>query len=947
MPTSTCIRTGVAVMKSLSTKLCIQRAWGVLLVLLLTTSAFAEDPTPGQQLRAVQGEIRQLRSQGNYAEAIELAERALELARIVYAQRPWVVTDYEDRLASVRKLATLPESVRKELGQADEGLYKTLRLRNEGNYSAADRVLRQQLATRRRHLGDGHRLTLTSLHMLANNLQRAGQLAEAEILHRRIIELQTQHAGAEHPRTLAARSNLGDLLVGQGQLVAAKSLLIPTREACERALGATSTVTLAAGINLSEALLRLDELDSCEALIQQLLAAKTPVKFFDLAIREVQGQLLLQQGRHEPALAELQSIWTESVAEYGAKHPDTLIRKQRYAQLLARLQRWEEAQKLLLELVAEQSKVLGEDHAESVLGLCTLAELYYQQGKTLEANAILDRAAAAFEKTRRITQHDGLERAHFDAWESPFVLWAACAARQDQARKTWDRLEASFARGLLDSIAQRHARPLLEEERLRQLELAGRFHRIEEQLSGLRSRDDVDPAELEQAERERAQLLGETLALEAELASRYDVAGGEVYDLARIQAQMAPHTALVAWLEVPDTNERWAIVVRPQGLPVCMPVPPLREGLRAEIDDLLRRRPGYARGAERAPDLVKRKPQRVRAAQRELDVRAAEVHRHRIAPLAPALAARDGLPAATHLVVLPVGEMAGLPLSVVTREHTVSYAPSGTLYAWLQERQPSKATPPVVLTLGAPAFGDSDVAPIPSSGQEAQSIAKLAGTKATTPDQELLGLTLTGAAASESKLLELNRNGRLRGFTHLHFATHAVIDDLHPLRSALLLAQDAGADPLDVIAGRAYCDGRLTAEQIRRLWHIDAELVTLSACQSALGKTLGGEGFLGFSQALFVAGARSLVLTLWKVDDRATSLLMTRFYYNLLVLGQTKLAALSEAQDWLRTLPRSRVAALLAQPIEEVGRASGASDSDKPFSHPYYWAAFVLVGNPQ
>ena len=75
--------------------------------------------------------------------------------------------------------------------------------------------------------------------------------------------------------------------------------------------------------------------------------------------------------------------------------------------------------------------------------------------------------------------------------------------------------------------------------------------------------------------------------------------------------------------------------------------------------------------------------------------------------------------------------------------------------------------------------------------------------------------------------------------------------------------------------------GRLSAAELSN-WKLDADMVVLSACQTGLGQPAGGEGYLGFSQALFLAGARSVVLSLWRVDDEATSLLMVRFYENLL-----------------------------------------------------------------
>jgi CHAT domain-containing protein len=123
---------------------------------------------------------------------------------------------------------------------------------------------------------------------------------------------------------------------------------------------------------------------------------------------------------------------------------------------------------------------------------------------------------------------------------------------------------------------------------------------------------------------------------------------------------------------------------------------------------------------------------------------------------------------------------------------------------------------------------------------------------------------------------------------------------------------DRAADPT-----APETDGRITAEQIVRTWELDADLVVLSACESGLGRYADGEGYLGFAQALFVKGARSLVLSLWKVDDKATALLMTRFYQNLLGhragLSQPlpKAAALDEAKQWLRNLA-----------VEEVGTAA-------------------------
>lgn len=153
---------------------------------------------------------------------------------------------------------------------------------------------------------------------------------------------------------------------------------------------------------------------------------------------------------------------------------------------------------------------------------------------------------------------------------------------------------------------------------------------------------------------------------------------------------------------------------------------------------------------------------------------------------------------------------------------------------------------------------------------------------------------------------------------------------------------------------------------------MNAELVTLSACQTALGKYERGEGFVGFAQTLILAGSRAVCLSLWKVDDTATSLLMSRFYANMLgkreglTRPMPKGVALAEAKAWLRDLPRGQSKRLSTEIGRGVSRgkgrpnlpvlkeapkvadeAAGESDTDRPFAHPHYWAAFVLIGDPE
>jgi CHAT domain-containing protein len=257
--------------------------------------------------------------------------------------------------------------------------------------------------------------------------------------------------------------------------------------------------------------------------------------------------------------------------------------------------------------------------------------------------------------------------------------------------------------------------------------------------------------------------------------------------------------------------------------------------------------------------------------------------------------------------------------------------------------------------------GSDDFDPLPGTRYEVESLAQLFKADGR-PARILLGADAGEPALDRLAAGELGRAG------FIHLATHGVIDEDVPARSAVILTQAGLPDQLEqALSNKPVFDGRLTVREIQRSWDLKAELVTLSACETALGRAAGGEGFVGFTQALLISGARGVCLSLWKVDDTATALLMQRFYADL--LGRRpglsrplpKAEALAEAKAWLRGLRREEVTALAARLSGGEARAAGAerrktaapassgpagAGDDRPFAHPYYWAAFVLVGDP-
>jgi CHAT domain-containing protein/Tfp pilus assembly protein PilF len=200
--------------------------------------------------------------------------------------------------------------------------------------------------------------------------------------------------------------------------------------------------------------------------------------------------------------------------------------------------------------------------------------------------------------------------------------------------------------------------------------------------------------------------------------------------------------------------------------------------------------------------------------------------------------------------------------------------------------------------------------PLPASRAEVEAIAALH------PGQVL---TFLGDQATEEKAKLVGRDVRF-----LHFACHAFLDENQPLDSALVLS-------LPDAAGGGRENGLLQAWEIFEGVRIEAELVSLSACQSGLGKEVGGEGLLGLTRAFQYAGARSVLASLWSVADATTAELMKRFYSQV-AAGRSKDEALRLAQ-----------LELIRKPLLLAGEAGTSKSFDA--SHPYYWAAFQLFGD--
>lgn len=169
---------------------------------------------------------------------------------------------------------------------------------------------------------------------------------------------------------------------------------------------------------------------------------------------------------------------------------------------------------------------------------------------------------------------------------------------------------------------------------------------------------------------------------------------------------------------------------------------------------------------------------------------------------------------------------------------------------------------------------------------------------------------VTGKDASENKLKEMSKSGKLAEYNVLHFSTHGFIVPDIPDLSALVLAADDNDQE----------DGYLNAYEIMNL-DIKADFVNLSACETGLGKIYKGEGVVGLTQAFMIAGANSVSVTLWPVADKSTSIFMTEMYKIAEELDMSYLESMST-----------------------VKRKFINGDFGDEYRDPYYWAPFVYYG---
>jgi CHAT domain-containing protein len=486
----------------------------------------------------------------------------------------------------------------------------------------------------------------------------------------------------------------------------------------------------------------------------------------------------------------------------------------------------------------------------------------FMEGRHAEALDAYKEAVAAAETLRGSLQDAALRSGFLEDKQEMYhgAVWSAVALRKPE--EAWSIAERARSRAFLDLLGSQtvlskgKTRALVDEE----VRLRARLGATKASTDETGEDGAADArADAEAAERAYREFLDRVRKENLEQASLMSV---EPVNVPELQALLPEDTSLVEYLVSRNGTFAW-VITRTSVTVVRLPIP--REQVVAAVR-------AFRRGIEGQAPLP------------DAQKLAESLHEQLLAPVRPHIKGSRVI-VVPHDVLhyLPFGALRSKQGRWLVEDYTLSTLPSASVLKFLEAKRTTGSSGPV-LAIGNPDLGSA--LNLRFAEREARVVADhYAGTS-----------VLVRGDATEERAKALAGGARL-----LHFATHGELNENDPLASGLLLAP-GGKD-----------DGRL---EVREIFGLDlhAQLVVLSACETGLGKLSTGDELIGLQRAFLYAGTPAVVTTLWKVDDRASFVLMREFYDGL-AKADTGLA------------------------LQAAQRAAM-----KEFPHPYAWAAFGLTG---
>ncbi|KHD05686.1 hypothetical protein PN36_18275 [Candidatus Thiomargarita nelsonii] len=904
------------------------------LTLVFSQSGFSEEPL--ELAKTYNSQAVQYYQQGEFKKALQLAEKALKITTEILGEK------HPDSITSLNNLGIFHVKV----GKFDEALQlfeKGYHISKEvfgkkhsqtltnmmflaGIYSELSQFSAALLWSEKAYplfkevFGEKHLQTLTIINNLARSYKGLGRLSVALPWFEKAYQFSKEGLGEKHPQTIMSLSNLGIIYNDLGRLSAALPLLEKAYHLSNEVLGEKDDDTLSRLNNLAGIYYDLGRLSAALPLFEkayhlskELLGEKHPQT---LSILNNFGIIHRDLNLFNEALPLVEKAYHLSEEVLGEKHPDTLRSLLNLALIYNNLKGFSVALPLYEKGYRLFKETLGEKHPDTLLCLSNLAYIYQIQGDFNQAIKHFEKLVEGVEHLRSGDFSAENRQALFKKWVQGYFDLSDLYIVQSRLVDAFRLAEMSKARTLLESIAAKFAAQqsgltATEQQQLRDFEARLAFlnnriakaNRLEEKIT---------------LETEKNQLVFKLNQFHHELMAKYP----KYAQLSEVQiigakegAKFLPADAvLISYLV--NENKVLAFTLESDGTFTAHDLGKI-PSLKKDIETYHHRLTSSHRATRGRIVPFFGKPPEIQ----KNDALSLKLGKVLLEPLA------DIIKDKSHWIISPSGALALIPFETLRLEgekqpvivqHQISYVQSLSILAQLQKRNQvynrlkNRGT---LLAMGAPLYEKTTSNPnysgalrqlnlkwknLPGALDELSQLEKLF--KETKPR------IYKQAQATEANLQRLNQQGLLAQYRYLVFSAHGYLSDEVPALSSIVLGQ---------VNNPAGIDGYVTAGEWTG-YNLKSDLMVLSACQTGLGEVVGGEGVMGLPYALYVAGNKNTLLTLWAISDEVTAEFITRFFRKLKAgVGQVK--------------------ALTATKREFLKRGGD-------YSNPMYWAAFVLYG---
>ncbi len=873
-----------------------------------------------------------------------------------------------------------------------------------GDFTKAEALLKEFLAFREKYLGEEHADTLNTLHQLYSLYQKRGYYDKAEPIFKRIVAIIEKTNGPEHPKTALYLDNLAMLYFRMGLYDRTESLLKRALAIREKVLGPEHVDTAQSLGDLATLYSRIGSYDKAEPLYRRSWAIHEKVQgrehpdtaialsnlatfYSDIGVYD-QVQPLYQRalavfektfGPEHPYIATMLGnmamvhIKTGAYDQaepllkrsleirekvLGAEHPETARALQPLASLNLKMGNRDQAEALYRRALAIDEKALGREHPDTAVVMYDLALLYASSGRNKDALPLMESVQRIDQD--QITQIMGFasedqQRQFVTDTNRNLYLYLSLIYRHfpNDSKAAGSALRYWLARkGLLLETQQRIQDFLSEGSSPRAREIFNSLVQVRQDLAGLVLRG-IGEEGPDAHKRRIAGLNAKKEDMEAELSrlsksyarKRLSWYSDKTWGINTI---LPRSSVLLDIARIQDfdfntgkwTSERYlAFILVPSKYAVV------------SLVDL-----GEAKGIDEKVSLLKKTLKDTTAPRENLLRNSTDLYRMIFAPLKKAIGN------AQQIFVSPDGSLNLIPFEVLSDEegrflietYNFNYVSAGRdITGFGLETEKGRR----YVLIGDPDFDlaaktperKRDVALNRSRQMKGITFPRLKGTREEVRTiADILGRSncdiFLGRDARES-VLHGRESPRI-----LHLATHgfflsdqdwsSLMDQKSrgvalvereklinqkpvPIENPLLRSGLALAGANNSLALEGAADGILTADKILGLNLSGTDMVVLSACETGVGEVRSGEGVYGLRRAFTQAGAKRLVMSMWEVPDRETKELMVNFYRNL-QKGASHTEALRQAALRQRDIVKKRYG----------------------YDHPYYWGAFVFLGDP-